>query len=80
MEGKQHNVIANDNDLSAGAVTNIVNEWRRNLRLSIADDLRFDHNFKNGLRILIYRDCQNGKIYLRNMASCDCECVILPIQ
>jgi hypothetical protein len=46
LEGKPHDVIANDNGLSAGDVTNIVNEWRRNLRLSIADDLRFDHTLR----------------------------------
>ena len=32
--------IAGDSGLSAGAVTNIVNEWRQALGLSVADELR----------------------------------------
>jgi alanine racemase len=38
LSGKQRDKIAGDNGLSAGAVTNIVNEWR--LAFSAADGLR----------------------------------------
>jgi chromosome segregation ATPase len=40
LSGKQRDKIAGDNGLSAGAVTNIVNEWRQALGLSAADALR----------------------------------------
>jgi alanine racemase len=40
LSGKQRDKIAGDNGLSAGAVTNIVNEWRQALGFSAADALR----------------------------------------
>jgi hypothetical protein len=40
LSGKQRDKIAADSGLSAGAVTNIVNEWRQALGLSAADELR----------------------------------------
>ena len=40
LKGVQRDKIAGDNGLSAGAVTNIVNEWRDALGFSAADDLR----------------------------------------
>lgn len=41
LEGKSRDVIAAENGLSAGAVTNLVNEWRQALgRLAAADELR----------------------------------------
>lgn len=40
LKGEQRDKIAGDNDLSAGAVTNIVNEWRQSLGLYLADQLR----------------------------------------
>src|SRR5919109_2819990 len=40
LEGISRDDIAATNGLSAGAVTNIVNEWRRGLGLHLADDLR----------------------------------------
>jgi DNA repair exonuclease SbcCD ATPase subunit len=40
LSGKQRDKIAGDNGLSAGAVTNIVNEWRQALGLSAVDELR----------------------------------------
>jgi DNA-binding transcriptional MerR regulator len=40
LSGKQRDRIAGDNGLSAGAVTNIVNEWRLGLGFSAADRLR----------------------------------------
>jgi hypothetical protein len=40
LEGKQRDMIAVDNNLSAGAVTNIVNEWRVALGIATADQLR----------------------------------------
>ena len=40
LSGTQRDRIAAENDLSAGAVTNLVNEWRRGLGFAIADDLR----------------------------------------
>lgn len=40
LEGLPRDEIATNNSLSSGAVTNIVNEWRRGLGFSTADDLR----------------------------------------
>jgi hypothetical protein len=40
LAGVPPDEIAYNNSLSAGAVTNIVNEWRRGLGLYIADELR----------------------------------------
>ena len=40
LKGAQRDKIAGDNGLSAGVVTNIVNEWRNALGFSPADDLR----------------------------------------
>ncbi|MGB7636429.1 MAG: hypothetical protein WBL88_02520 [Nitrososphaeraceae archaeon] len=40
LSGTQRNRIAAENGLSAGAVTNLVNEWSRGLGFAIADDLR----------------------------------------
>jgi cell division protein FtsB len=40
LKGEQRDKIAGDNDLSAGAVTNIVNEWRQSLGFYLADQLR----------------------------------------
>jgi hypothetical protein len=40
LSGKQRDKIASDNGLSAGAVTNIVNEWRLALGFSTAEGLR----------------------------------------
>jgi hypothetical protein len=40
LEGKLRDMIAADNGLGAGAVTNIVNEWRAALGIPIADQLR----------------------------------------
>jgi hypothetical protein len=40
LEGTPRHEIAASNNLSAGAVTNFVNEWRRGLGLHIADGLR----------------------------------------
>ena len=40
LEGKSRDVIAAENGLSAGAVTNIVNEWRQALELGAAVELR----------------------------------------
>jgi cell division protein FtsB len=40
LSGKQRDKIAGDNGLSAGAVTNMVNEWRQALGFSTADGLR----------------------------------------
>jgi hypothetical protein len=40
LAGVPRDEIAYHNSLSAGAVTNIVNEWRRGLGLHIADELR----------------------------------------
>src|SRR5919198_1840554 len=40
FEGVQRDMIAANNGLSAGAVTNIVNEWRRGLGSAVVDDLR----------------------------------------
>ena len=40
LEGVQRDKIAANNGLSAGAVTNVVNEWRRGLGATVIDDLR----------------------------------------
>jgi hypothetical protein len=40
LQGKPRDLIALDTGLSAGAVTNIINEWRRGLSYPLADDLR----------------------------------------
>ena len=40
LEGIARDTIAANNDLSAGGVTNIINEWRQGLGSSVADDLR----------------------------------------
>lgn len=40
LNGKPRDTIARDNSLSAGAVTNIVNEWRNDLAVPVADALR----------------------------------------
>jgi hypothetical protein len=40
LEGVPRDMIAANNGLSAGAVTNIVNEWRRGLGAGMIDDLR----------------------------------------
>jgi hypothetical protein len=40
LSGTQRDKIAAENGLSAGAVTNLVNEWSRGLGFAIADDLR----------------------------------------
>jgi predicted nucleic acid-binding Zn-ribbon protein len=40
LQGIQRDLIAANNGVSAGAVTNVVNEWRRGLGSAITDDLR----------------------------------------
>ncbi|MGA9169801.1 MAG: hypothetical protein WBZ20_06625, partial [Nitrososphaeraceae archaeon] len=40
LAGEQRDKIAVNNGLSAGAVTNIVNEWRQALGFHLADALR----------------------------------------
>jgi DNA-directed RNA polymerase specialized sigma24 family protein len=40
LQGKSRNNIAADNGISVGAVTNILNEWRRDLGNSTAEELR----------------------------------------
>ena len=40
LQGRPRNEIAAENGLSAGAVTNIINEWRGNLGFALADELR----------------------------------------
>jgi hypothetical protein len=40
LQGKSRDLIAMDTGLSAGAVTNIINEWRQGLGYPLADDLR----------------------------------------
>jgi hypothetical protein len=40
LNGKPRDTIARDNSLSAGAVSNIVNEWRNALTYPTADALR----------------------------------------
>ena len=46
LKGVQRDNIAGDNGLSAGSVTNIVNEWRDALGFSAADELRDGCYFK----------------------------------
>lgn len=40
LQGERRDKIAGDNGLSAGAVTNIVNEWKNGLGFTLADALR----------------------------------------
>ncbi|MFL6366762.1 MAG: hypothetical protein ACJ719_16360, partial [Nitrososphaeraceae archaeon] len=40
LEGMQRDLIAANNGLSAGGVTNIVNDFRRGLGSAVVDDLR----------------------------------------
>ena len=40
LEGIARDTIAANNDLSGGGVTNIINEWKKGLRSSVADELR----------------------------------------
>jgi hypothetical protein len=40
LQGIPRDAIANNNGLSAGAVTNIINEWRQQLGFSLVDELR----------------------------------------
>lgn len=40
LQGSARDLIAIDTGLSAGAVTNIINQWRRGLSYPLADDLR----------------------------------------
>jgi hypothetical protein len=40
LQGKARDLIAGDTGSSAGAVTNIINEWRKGLGYPIADELR----------------------------------------
>ena len=40
LKGDQRDKIAADSGLSAGAVTNIINEWKQGLGFAVADDLR----------------------------------------
>jgi hypothetical protein len=40
LQGKTRDLIADEAGLSAGGVTNIINEWRRGLSYPIADELR----------------------------------------
>ena len=40
LEGVPRDTIAANDGLSAGAVTNVVNEWRRGLGSAVIDDLR----------------------------------------
>ncbi len=40
LQGKARDLIALDTGLSSGAVTNIINEWRKGLGYPIADELR----------------------------------------
>lgn len=40
LEGKPRDLIADDTGSSSGAVTNIIDEWRQNLGIPIANDLR----------------------------------------
>jgi type IV secretory pathway TrbD component len=40
LEGKSRDVIAAENGLSAGALINLVNEWKQALGLGAADELR----------------------------------------
>jgi hypothetical protein len=40
LEGKPRDLIAADTGLSSGAATNIIDEWRQNLGIPLANDLR----------------------------------------
>jgi hypothetical protein len=40
LQGNPRNDIASNNGLSSGAVTNIVNEWRRRLGFAVIDEFR----------------------------------------
>jgi hypothetical protein len=40
LEGKPRDLIAADTGLSSGATTNIIDEWRQNLGIPLANDLR----------------------------------------
>src|ERR671933_463409 len=40
LEGVQRDKIAGNNGVSAGAVTNVINEWRTGLGAAMIDDLR----------------------------------------
>jgi hypothetical protein len=40
LQGKARDLIAADTGLSTGAVTNIINEWRRGLSYPLVDELR----------------------------------------
>jgi hypothetical protein len=40
LQGKPRNDIAAENGISYGAVTNLVNDWRRGLGFAVADELR----------------------------------------
>ena len=40
LQGSARDLIAVDIGLSAGAVTNIINQWRHGLGYPLADDLR----------------------------------------
>ncbi len=40
LQGNARDLIAVDTGLSAGAVTNIIDQWRRGLSYPLADDLR----------------------------------------
>jgi len=40
LEGIARDTIAANDDLSGGGVTNIINEWKKGLGSSVADDLR----------------------------------------
>ena len=40
LQGESRDKIAGDNGLSAGSVTNIIDEWRRDLNFAMADSLR----------------------------------------
>ena len=40
LQGKPRNDIAAENGISYGAVTNLVNDWRRGLGFAVAEELR----------------------------------------
>jgi len=40
LQGKTRDSIGKDTGLSTGALTNIINEWRRGLGFPLADELR----------------------------------------
>jgi hypothetical protein len=46
LEGVQRDMIAVNNALSAGAVTNIVNDFRRGLGSGVTDDLDLGVTFR----------------------------------